>query len=270
MDCRLVLADIDGTLVNDNNELLDSTEKTIQDIIKSGIKFATVSARTISYTNAALGNLKDICCAKAYVNGAYIETTEGEVLVDKPIKAEEVDSIIKMLNDMKASFCCVSKDDAMAKLRDAKCSRGFLQHHGKLNERDIFDSSGRSIYLMPVEGRNLEKVIKYATMQGMDVETTPVIKSPKTDFEVTFFQRKGTNKEKALISIAEFLDVKLSDTMAFGDSILNDGPLIRTAGLGIAMNNSHEALKGMAQHVTEKDNNNDGVGTFLRKELLGR
>jgi len=67
-----------------------------------------------------------------------------------------------------------------------------------------------------------------------------------------------------LRSIAAFHGIDISESVAMGDSILNDAPMIREAGCGVAMKNSHEMLKEMADHVTEKDNNEDGVGSFLR------
>ena len=55
-----------------------------------------------------------------------------------------------------------------------------------------------------------------------------------------------------------------SETIAFGDSMINDGPMIEAAGCGVVMKNAHNSLIEKAQYVTEKDNNEDGVGSFLR------
>ncbi len=40
--------------------------------------------------------------------------------------------------------------------------------------------------------------------------------------------------------------------------------MIEAAGCGVAMKNAHEEIMKKANYVTEKDNNEDGVGDFLR------
>ena len=55
--------------------------------------------------------------------------------------------------------------------------------------------------------------------------------------------------------------------MGFGDS-MNDESLIRMAGWGVAMCNGLEEIRKIADFVTEKDNNHDGVGHFLRTFVL--
>ena len=65
--------------------------------------------------------------------------------------------------------------------------------------------------------------------------------------------------------IAEYYGIDISETIAIGDSIINDTPMIEAAGLGVAMKNSNKALFSKAKTSTEKDNNEDGVGVFLRR-----
>ena len=55
--------------------------------------------------------------------------------------------------------------------------------------------------------------------------------------------------------------VQQSETMAFGDSF-NDIHMIRLAGIGVAMGNSEDEIKQVADYVT-LDNNHDGVAHAL-------
>ena len=59
----------------------------------------------------------------------------------------------------------------------------------------------------------------------------------------------------------------MDKVMGFGDS-MNDESLIRMAGHGVAMCNGLAEIKAIARHVTEKDNNHDGVGDFINKFVL--
>ena len=55
--------------------------------------------------------------------------------------------------------------------------------------------------------------------------------------------------------------------MGFGDS-MNDESMIRLLEYGVCMANGLEQIKQIADFVTEKDNNNSGVGDFLEKNIL--
>lgn len=60
---------------------------------------------------------------------------------------------------------------------------------------------------------------------------------------------KEASKAEGLIRLCRYYDVPLSDTVAFGDS-MNDYEIVQTAGIGIAMGNSIEELKKVADYVT--------------------
>jgi Cof subfamily protein (haloacid dehalogenase superfamily) len=262
---KLVVSDIDGTLLSDENILLPSTEKTIRELVDLGVLFATVSARTISYTEYAISTFKDVCCANAYVNGAFVEASNGAVLLDSPLEDEDTSFLIEKLNHARASFCCISKDNAIASLTNPDVSKGFKLHHGTFIERAIIDTPPLNTYLIAAEAKDMQSVVDAAARHRLDIEMSPIVQSPMTGLKVSFFQKKGTSKAAAMRSIAECYGVDLSDTIAIGDSTINDTPMIEEAGCGVAMKNSSKALFSKAKTSTEKDNNEDGVGVFLRR-----
>lgn len=74
-------------------------------------------------------------------------------------------------------------------------------------------------------------------------------------------------KGEALTWLAEHTGIKQEQTMGFGDS-MNDESMIQMAGYGIAMCNGLPYIQEAADFVTEQDNNNSGVGNFIRKYVL--
>jgi hydroxymethylpyrimidine pyrophosphatase-like HAD family hydrolase len=58
----------------------------------------------------------------------------------------------------------------------------------------------------------------------------------------------GTNKGWGLCALAEALDVPIEQTVAFGDNF-NDVPLIKAAGLGVAMGNAVPELLAAADLI---------------------
>ena len=264
MDYKLVLSDIDETLLNDEGQLLSSTAKSIHDLVESGILFSTVTARTISYADDGISGLAGLCAARAYCNGAYIEAANGIVLSDKPLEGEEVAFLVYQLFQSRASFGCVSKNDVVAKIVDPKAAVGIRKHHGTFNEKTELDGFELETYLIAAEAEDLRSVAEIASNQLTEVEISPITASRTTGLQNAFFQKTGTNKGTAMRIIAKHYGIALSQTVAFGDSDLNDGSMIQAAGCGVAMKNADEVLRRKARYIRDKDNNEDGVGDFLR------
>jgi Cof subfamily protein (haloacid dehalogenase superfamily) len=77
----------------------------------------------------------------------------------------------------------------------------------------------------------------------------------------------GTDKCSALAKIADYMGVNAAEIMAVGDS-MNDETMIRWAGTGVAMANADERIKNIADIVTEKSNDEDGVAELIEKYFL--
>lgn len=77
---------------------------------------------------------------------------------------------------------------------------------------------------------------------------------------------KGVQKAMAISVVAEAMQVNQKDIIAFGDEH-NDVELLDYAGWGVAMKNGTEQLKSVANDVTTKTNDEEGMVDYL-EELL--
>ena len=67
--------------------------------------------------------------------------------------------------------------------------------------------------------------------------------------------------------MCELLGVPIEEAIGVGDAF-NDVPMLKMAGLGVAMGNSNEeALR--AADVVVSDNDHDGIAEIIDKYLLG-
>ncbi len=76
----------------------------------------------------------------------------------------------------------------------------------------------------------------------------------------------GVSKASGLLEVCTMLGIAITDTVAVGDS-LNDIPMIRLAGLGVAMGNAQESVK-LAAQIVAPNHTDDGVALIIRKYLL--
>ncbi|MBQ6654354.1 MAG: HAD family hydrolase [Erysipelotrichaceae bacterium] len=72
-----------------------------------------------------------------------------------------------------------------------------------------------------------------------------------------------TDKGTGLLKLAQLLGVSPEQCAAFGDSE-NDIPMLKAAGLGVAMGNAMDSAKGAADYITDRASE-DGVYKALKK-----
>ena len=74
------------------------------------------------------------------------------------------------------------------------------------------------------------------------------------------------DKGTALKYLAEYFNIDREDVMAMGDS-RNDLPMVKYAGVGVALDNACDDLKKVADVVTVS-NDEDGVAVMIESSVL--
>ena len=78
---------------------------------------------------------------------------------------------------------------------------------------------------------------------------------------------KTTSKARALEELGKILGVEREEMMSFGDSP-NDIPMIKAAGIGVAVGNAKDSVKEAADYVT-LSNDEAGVARAVEKFVFG-
>ena len=94
--------------------------------------------------------------------------------------------------------------------------------------------------------------------------------------EITLFTSKpyflevlpaGVDKGSALARVAGLLGIRREEVLAVGDS-MNDEAMLRWAGIGVAMANGDERIKAIADFVSERTNDDDGIVEIIDRFVL--
>ena len=72
-----------------------------------------------------------------------------------------------------------------------------------------------------------------------------------------------------LVPKGKRLGIDIKDTIAVGDNY-NDIPMLKTAGLSVAVSNAVDDAKKAARYVTKADNNKGAVAELIEKFIINR
>ena len=264
---KLIMSDIDGTIL-DKNHQLDSYLIELMPLLKQrDIPFVLASARSplgIAPISKELG-ITDfpIAC----YNGALIS------LGDKILSQYSIDkSELLLLHDfLKKEFPTVSinvysgKDWLVNTIDEwVEIEATITGESPKVTSLADFIRDEKTLVhkLLLIDNTDtIQKLQK--TLSSIDFPQTNFYLSKDNYLEVTHNQ---VSKKQALLELAKYYQLSLSEIMTIGDNY-NDIPMIETAGLGVAMGNAPTDVKTCANTVTDSNDQN-GVSKAIKLYVL--
>ena len=263
MKYELICIDIDGTLLDNEKKLHDKVRESVCRAHGEGAVIVLGSARLpggVELIEKALG----IGCIRICNAGAYI-LSGGRCILNRHLRAEDMETIwekyaekngLNMWIFFDRDWYVTGMDPFIEKEIPAIGCQPGMARVSELAEIWKREATGPSKLLIAAQPEEVERIrteFLEEKARGM-WSRTAIAKS--SDFFLEFFP-EGVDKGSALRAICDSLGIPPEKTAAIGDQEM-DLPMIRTAGLGIAMGNAAECLKEAADYVT-RSNEEDGV-----------
>ncbi|WP_204247008.1 MULTISPECIES: Cof-type HAD-IIB family hydrolase [unclassified Bacteroides] len=254
---KAIFFDIDGTLVSfKTHRIPQSTIDAIVQAKMQGIKIYISTGRPFPLINNIDG-IKHLVDGYITANGAYC-FVGNKVISCQPIPDEDVRTVIRWA-DEKDFACMVVGEKDLAMYRNNACAdrifRQMLDVHNLQTDVPIEPVlRQRILQLTPVIPKDEEERLM-PLLQGCE--------SSRWYPDFADITAKNVNKGNGLLAIAAHQGIKAEETMALGDGG-NDMSIIKQAGIGVAMGNANEALKAVADYVTEPVDEN-GVYHALKR-----
>ena len=254
---KLIAADLDGTLLNNNKEISKFNQEILKTLINDyNIQLILSSGRPyegIKKYNEILNNKNNAII----FNGASIVDENGEVIYRKTVEKDSSKPIIEL--SKKYNVCIhVYENGKYIISNDDFPIKSYVQREKERNFtiglENIVDYEFDKILILGE--RNILENFKEEIDSNFDVHTCY---SGSNFLEVI---SKYSSKGNSLKWICEKKGISLDNAAAFGDNF-NDIEMIEYAGIGVAMANAEEMVKQKANYTT-LSNEEDGVGNFLK------
>jgi len=264
MTVRLVVSDVDGTLVDKEKKLTDATVAAVGRLRDAGVGFTIISARPRSGLMPLLDRLELDQPVGAF-NGGIVFRRSGEVVEHHRIEPDVAKGIWADIGDASVDRW-VFADDRWYASTDVGAHVGSERlasdQEPVVTEDfgDLLDRADKITFVSDDEAllRSLHDRVKPA--YG---DKATVVQSQTYYLDVTAVQ---ANKGVGITELAAAFDVSLADTAAIGDQA-NDVPMLEKAGLSIAMGNAPDAVKAIADDVS-RGNDEDGVAWAIDHIIL--
>ena len=271
MSIKLILLDLDGTLLTSEKTISPADYDALERCAKGGVHIVPSTGRFYTGMPQVVRDLPFVRYVVA-VNGAQVyDVKEDKVLCREEIALDDALRVYEELDKLPVIYDCYMDgfgydDAAMYERVDEFVSDPRVNAMVKATRKPVPDLRA----FLREQGRPLQKIqmfFKDMDRRAKELERLPklfpdlvVSSSIANNIEIN---AKNANKGEALRFLCRHLGLGIEESMSFGDSS-NDLSMIVAAGVGVAMANADRAVLEAADYVTDT-NDNDGVAKAIAR-----
>lgn len=269
MKYKLLVLDVDGTLLNDEREISKRTLAALLKVQQMGVRIVLASGRP-TYGLMPLAKTLELGNYGGFVlsyNGCQIiKAQNGEILFERRINPEMLPYLEKKAR--KNGFAIFTYHDETL-ITDSPDNE-YIKNEALLNNLKIIreDEFSTAIDFAPCKCMLVSD--KEKALIGLEQHwekrlagTLDAFRSEPYFLEVV---PCGVNKANTLGALLEHLGVTREEVIAVGDGVC-DVTMLQLAGMGVAMGHSQDSVKVCADYVTAS-NEEDGVALAVEKLIL--
>lgn len=269
MKYKLLVLDVDGTLLNSSGVISKRTVTTLRKVQQAGVHIVLASGRP-TYGILPLAKLLDFSTYGGYIisyNGAQIiDARDGRMLFEKKINPEMLPYIERKAEQYGFDLFTYCENKILA----TNVENVHIQREAQINGMELRRVEHFSIEvdfkpskcMLVSDSREAIEELESRWEKRLDGELD-VLLSEDYFLEVV---PPYVDKANALGFLLETLGVATEEVIAIGDGVCDVG-MIQQAALGIAMGNAADSVKRCTDMVT-LSNDEDGVAVAVEKAIL--
>ncbi len=269
MKYKLIVIDVDGTMLNSKRELTKRTVQTLRKVQQMGIRVALASGRP-TYGILPLAKAIDLGVYDGFIisyNGAQVmEARTGQILFERRIDPQMVPYLEKKARKMGLTMAyydgneVVSTDIQNPHIVDEAEMNGMT-----LRQDDVLslsmDDWPAEVMLVSDDEEALTSLEQHMQRHLNGVMDT--IHSNPYYLEIVGYQ---VGKSYAMGALVQKMGIGMAEVLAIGDGEA-DINMIQMAGTGVAMANATEGVRRCADFTT-LSNDEDGAALAIEKAIM--
>ncbi|MBG7630544.1 MAG: HAD family phosphatase [Bacteroidetes bacterium] len=261
---KLVVTDMDGTLLNSKSEVSDRFFEAYHQLKKHNIRFIAASGRQYFSIVDRFEDIKNEITIVAE-NGAFAKHGNQELFTSAlPLEyISRTINILRALDNVYIVLC--GKNAAYIETKDEQFINMFKNYY---SEYRLVDD------LTEITEDTFFKIAAYH-FDCSETHIYPAVKQLENDLQVIVsgehwldISHNNANKGFALNILQNKLGITKEETMVFGD-YNNDLKMLALADFSYAMENAHPNVKNIANYHT-KSNDEQGVEMVLEQLINSR
>ena len=263
---RLLVSDVDGTLVQPDKSLTSSTAAAAARVQASGMALAIVSARPPRGMSWIADTLR-LTAPLAGFNGGTLLSPDGTVIKQQVVPEDAVRLALDLFARRGVDAWLFTADEWL--LTNPQGPRIDLERRTvRFNERvvpNLRPYAGQAGKIVGVSDDYPKLAAVEHELQSLLAGTAAAHRSQQYYLDVT---HPDANKGNAVRALAAHLGFSLQEVAVIGD-MENDVPMFEVAGFAVAMGNATPAVQAKAAAVTGR-NDGDGWAEAVDKLILPR
>lgn len=269
MKYKLLVLDVDGTLLNDEREISKRTLAALLKVQQMGVRIVLASGRP-TYGLMPLAKTLELGNYGGFVlsyNGCQIiKAQNGEILFERRINPEMLPYLEKKARKNGFAIFTYHDDTLITDSPDNE----YIKNEALLNNLKIIkeDEFSTAIDFAPCKCMlvsDKEKAL-IGLKQHWEKRLAGTLDAFRSEPYFLEVVPCGVNKANTLGALLEHLGVTREEVIAVGDGVC-DVTMLQLAGMGVAMGHSQDSVKVCADYVTAS-NEEDGVALAVEKLIL--
>ena len=273
MEIKLIALDLDGTTLNSTGLLTQVTKEAIENVIQKKVFVVIATGRALSTLPEEIVKIEGIHYLVTS-NGAMVFDTKADKTIYSNLIGEgEIEIVIKLLRNYDFMIEAFIFGNAYVdrKIYENIEREGLTKKHSDYVLKTRKPMTNLFDFILSNK-KNVENInINFGKQDDKKMMADVLSRLKRVTITSSFDHNleiggETTSKADAIREISHRLGIDKKNIMAVGDSP-NDGAMLHAAGLSIAMGNSKEQIKEIAQFTTYS-NDEDGVAFAINKFLL--
>jgi Cof subfamily protein (haloacid dehalogenase superfamily) len=275
---KLIAIDLDGTLLCPAGTVSDRVREAIHRALKAGLLVCFATGRNFTESCSILESVGHFDTA-VFVGGAMVVDTKQRVTLHRTMMAPELArDVCDLLESMGQAALALQEQghnglDYLVtdnvELNEATrqwmtVTKATVHRHPRLGRYSHNHTIRVGIVAKPEDAARAKAAIEQRFGDRVVCHTLSVSAYGVDVLEVF---DPAVNKWQGILHVAERHGILPEQIIAIGDDV-NDLPMIRNAGLGVAMGNARPEIKAAARRVIGR-NDEDGLAEFL-EELISQ